>query len=332
MTITDYRSAAELGQVIPVIDLADALAGDPAARAATAAEIDAVCREIGFFLISGHGVPEELVAAVQATTKAFFALPDDAKAPYASAKTAFRGWSHRDAPSPVGPVRVREQFEVSRFDTPEEILAAGFDQTWADQGEANNWPREVAAMRDAWKAYYGAVDELGNELLSLMAEALGLPSDWFVDKFDRQASYLACNQYPVPPVALEGDGLRFAAHTDVGSLTILHQDDGPGGVEVLDRLGRWCPIAARPGTYVVNLGDLLAKWTNDHWVATQHRVRDPGPEADRPRMSIPYFQHPNFDALIECLPSCTSDDEPARYPAVLAGNWTTYRFDNDYEA
>lgn len=325
MSLTDYRSAAELGQIVPVIDLAPAFSGDPVARATVVREIDEVSREIGFFVIAGHGVDPELVDAVRRTGLDFFALPEDEKQKYVSAVgTDFRGWSHRELDHPDGPVRVREQLEMSSFDSPEDILAAGFDQEWADKGEPNVWPETPADLETVWKAYYAAMDALGGRILSLMAEALGLEDTYFDDKFDRQASYLACNRYFAPQVEL--DGLRFGAHTDIGSLTILYQDDGPAGIEVLDRLGRWCPIDHTPGTFVVNLGDLLAKWTNDRWVATQHRVRNPEIGERRERVSIPYFQHPNYDTLIECLPGCASDENPPRYPSVLAGNWTEYRF------
>lgn len=316
--------------VIPRFDLSLALSGDPVARAELAGRIDEACREIGFFTIVGHGIDQALIEDVRRLTGEFFELPDEQKARYVSLSgNEFRGWSVREAAAATADgaasVRVREQLEMSRFDSAADVAAAGYDDEWVQRAEPNLWPDEPAGLADAWKRYHRAVDDLGTELLALMAQALGLPDGYLERHFRRHPSYLACNLYLTPDVTFEGH--RFGAHTDVGSLTIVYQDDGPAGIEVKDRSGRWTPIDHEPGSFIVNLGDLMAKWTNDRWVATEHRVRNPEPGEVRTRISIPYFQHPDFDALIECLPGCGSEDDPPRYPAVLAGNWATHRFD-----
>jgi isopenicillin N synthase-like dioxygenase len=315
---------------IPRLDLSAALAGDPDARAELARRIDEVCRDIGFFTITGHGIDQAVIDDVRSLTAEFFAQPDEYKARYASVTgNEFRGWSVRDAmavtPEGPAPVRVREQMEMCRFDSPADVAAAGYDAEWVERAEPNLWPDRPVGLEAAWKRYHAAVDDLGLALLSLMDLALGLPEGYLEVRFRRHPSYLACNWYLTPDVEFEGH--RFGEHTDVGSLTIVYQDDGPAGIEVLDRAGRWVPIDHEPGAFVVNLGDLMAKWTNDRWVATEHRVRNPEPGERRTRISIPYFQHPDYDALIECLPGCSDAAHPPRYPAVLAGNWATYRFD-----
>ncbi|UDY37864.1 isopenicillin N synthase family dioxygenase [Dermatobacter hominis] len=316
--------------VIPRLDLSLALGGDPVARSALARQIDEACRDIGFFTITGHGIDQQLIDDVRRSTAEFFAQPDEYKARFASVTgNEFRGWSVRDAATTADdggrPVRVREQVEMSRFDSPEDVAAAGYDDEWVRRAEPNVWPERPAGLAEAWKRYHEAVDDLGMALLSLMALALDLPEGHLESRFRRHPSYLACNLYLTPDAEFEGH--RFGAHTDIGSLTIVYQDDGPAGIEVLDRSGRWTPIDHEPGAFIVNLGDLMAKWTNDRWVATEHRVRNPEPGEQRTRISIPYFQHPDFDALIECLPGCSDEDDPPRYPAVLAGNWATHRFD-----
>jgi isopenicillin N synthase-like dioxygenase len=213
--------------------------------------------------------------------------------------------------------------EVCRFDTVEDLVAANYEPRWTDAFEPNIWPNEPADLRPTWTAYASAMRDLGGTVLSICAMALGHEPDWFADKFDRETSYLSANMYP--PVGASDRGMRFGAHTDIGSLTILDRVEAGQGLQVLDRLGRWCDIQTIPDSFVVNLGDMLAKWTNDRWVATRHRVVQPA-NGGEPMYSIPFFQHPNFDALIECIETCVSPDNPAKYPAVLGGEWANYRF------
>lgn len=315
--------------VVPLIDISGALAGEPSERSTVARQIDEACRMSGFFCVSGHGVDPLLLEGLVTASKVFFDQSDERKSQYASPTgNPFRGWSAREVAAPAGAVRVREHVEMSRFDSAADLASAGYSQEWIERSEPNLWPSIPADFEVTWKAYFATMDALGLEVLSLMAEALGLPPSWFDDKFDRQSSYLSCNHYPATGGRLEPGSVRFDRHTDIGSLTLLYQDDGPGGLQVLDRSGRWCDVPFRSGTYIVNLGDLLAKWTNDRWVATPHRVLAPPANETRPRFSVSYFQHPNFDALIECIPSCLVEDETPRYPAVLAGNWASYRFEN----
>jgi isopenicillin N synthase-like dioxygenase len=332
MTITDYRAAALEGQVLPIIDIGPWSSGNVDDRRRVAAEVDAACCEIGFFLVTSHGVDPGLIARMYDVTKRFFALPDGSKARWSSPTgNSYRGWAVRGAPGPNAGVRLRESYEVCRYDSADELAAVGYEQRWLDGFDPNIWPDDPPDFRAVWSEYYVAMRDLGGRLLSICAAGLGLDAAWFADKFDRETSYLSGNLYPAE-LEPTGDSLRFGAHTDIGSLTILYQDGGPGGLQVLDRLGRWCDVAEVPGTYVVNLGDMLAKWTNDRWVATMHRVVRPRPsDAPENRLSLPYFQHPNFDALIECIPTCTAPERPAKYPPVFGGDWATHRFNTaDY--
>jgi isopenicillin N synthase-like dioxygenase len=327
MTVTDYRAAAREGRVVPVIDIGAWASGDPAARARIAAEVDAACCEIGFFLVTGHGVAPDLISVMYEVTAAFFALPLEYKESLRSPSgNTYRGWKQTLAKGDDAGKPVRESLEVGAYDSADEILAAAYDRRWAEGYDPNIWPDQPADLRSTWLAYRSAVRGLADRLLEISAVALGLEPEWFEAKFDKETSYLSGNLYP--PVEARGDDdIRFPAHTDIGSLTVLYQDTGPGSLQVLDRLGRWCDVEAVPGTFVVNLGDMLAKWTNDRWVATRHRVKrlEPGAEPVA-RISLPFFQHPNFDALVECIPTCTGPDRPPKYEPVLGGDWANHRF------
>ena len=110
------------------------------------------------------------------------------------------------------------------------------------------------------------------------------------------------------------------AHSDYGTLTVLHIEDAPGGLQVETPGGRWIDVPAVPDAFVINLGDLMMRWTNDRWISTKHRVRCPPAEvSDRSRMSIAFFHQPNYDAVCEVIPTCLKPGEAPRYPAITSG-------------
>ncbi len=299
MPTTAPGKAAIDGRVVPVID-------------------------IGRFGQSTHGdagIDPALIEQMYEVTGRLFALPMADEVRWSSPTgNTYRGWSVREARTAgSGHQPAREMLEVGRYDGAGDLAAAGYGDEWITTYDANIWPDEPAELRAVWRACYDALAHLGDRLLDIMALALGLPAGWFVDKFDRHSSYLCGNLYPAQPQAPAEGELRLGAHTDIGSLTLLHQDDSPGGLQVRDRQGRWCDVEAVPGSFVVNLGDMLAKWTNDRWVATEHRVVNPPRDAAATaRMSIPYFQHPTS---MPPSPASPPAPVPTKYETVLGGNW-----------
>jgi isopenicillin N synthase-like dioxygenase len=314
--VSTIESAKAVG--VPVIDL-----DDPAHSDEIVAEIGAACERVGFIVITGHGVPAELIGRMHRVSSEFFALPAEEKLRSVSPTgNLYRGYAPQDSP---GRTDLVEGYEIGRYDTAAAVAAAGYGPEWAANYDPNVWPERPEAFHSTWREYYAAMEELAGRLMNIFEAALTLPKGWFADKFDRHTSYLSANCYPPQPVPPPPGRVRRGEHTDIGSLTILYQD-GVGGLQVFDRSGVWCDVPPIEGSYVINLGDMLAKWTNDRWVATEHRVVNPPAEkAAVERISIPFFQHPNFDALIECIPSCTSPENPPKYPAVLAGDWSKFR-------
>jgi isopenicillin N synthase-like dioxygenase len=196
----------------------------------------------------------------------------------------------------------------------------------------NKWP-DLPGFDPAIRTYYGAAEDLALELMRLFALALDLPEDWFDDKVDRHMTNLTANYYPGQPVAPQEGQLRKGQHSDWGSLTILYQDGAPGGLQVLDKSEQWVDVPAIKDSFVVNIGDLMAVWTNDKWVSTVHRVVNPPREhAHRERFSMPFFHQPNFDARIECIPTCAGPDDPPRYEPVLSGEYIMEKFRRAYGA
>lgn len=305
----------ELG-TIPVIDLSGTFGSGPevaARRAEVAAQIDRACRDIGFFTIVGHGIPTADIDATWAATQEYFDLPVatktaigmDAEYPYGysgfGAESLSKGYGEAGKPDP------KEVFTIGPNNP-----AAGMPPV--------RWPSEPARFQSLWQQYYGNMESLSAHLLSLFALALRLPEDWFVGKIDRHRSALRALNYPKLEVALAAGEVRAGAHTDYGSLTILLQD-GVGGLQVRNRAMQWVDAVPRPHAFVINLGDLMARWSNDRWVSTLHRVVQPPAAAAAPparRQSMAFFHNLNADAVIECIPSCTSATNPPKYPPIKA--------------
>ncbi|MGF1428893.1 isopenicillin N synthase family dioxygenase [Kitasatospora sp. LaBMicrA B282] len=325
---------------VPVIDLSSARS-TPAADRRLAAVIDEVCRTSGFLVVVGHGVPARTIAEMYRATREFFALPAEVKSALRAdpADPLMRGFGRSgslaasNADASVAHERalpdVSETFTVNRLGEADGAAALPAD---ADRAllTPNRWP-QLPGFAEAYRAYYAAMEQLAADLMRLFALALDLPEDWFAAKIERHMTNLTANYYPRQPVPPAPGQLRKGLHSDWGSLTILYQDDGPGGLQVLDKGGDWLDVPVIEGSFVVNIGDLMAIWTNNRWVSTVHRVVNPPRElADRERYSVPFFHQPAYDALIECIPTCTGPGRPARHRPVRSGEYIIGKFARAY--
>jgi isopenicillin N synthase-like dioxygenase len=308
---------------IPLVDLSRTLEPGPA-RDLVVETIGVACRDIGFLIITGHGVPEPVLRNIEGTARQFFSLPQEEKM-RSRTTSGFRGYAPagHDALARSRNVRTPpdlcEFFAVNRFDDPEAARRAGLRQGRELFFSPNIWPRSPAGFRAAFEAYYAAMENLADQLIRLMALALGLEEDWFESKIREHVSNLTVNHYPALSASVEPGQLRRGAHSDWGSLTILYHDGAPG-LQVRLPADDWIDVPAVPGSLVVNLGDLMAAWTNDRWVSTLHRVVIPQ-DHHEDRFSIAFFHQPAYDALIECLPTCTAPGNPPRHRPVTSGEW-----------
>ncbi|MFF3878145.1 isopenicillin N synthase family dioxygenase [Streptomyces sp. NPDC001978] len=327
---------------VPVIDLTGARSGDSQRRAEVAETIDKTCRTSGFLVIVGHGVQEQAITDMYRATREFFALPDAAKAALLAdpADPLMRGFGRKGslaASNPDAAVEseralpdVSETFTVNRLGEPEGSRSLPSDAA-PGLRTPNRWP-DLPGFAEAYRAYYTEMERLAVELMRLFALGLDLPENWFDDKIDRHMTNLTANYYPEQPVPPAPGQLRKGVHRDWGSLTILYQDNGTGGLQVLDRTARrWLDVPVVEGSFVVNIGDLMAIWTNDTWVSTVHRVvNPPRDKADNKRYSVPFFHQPNYDALIECIVTCTDEDNPPRHEPVRSGEYIMGKFSRAY--
>lgn len=307
---------------LPVIDLTGSRSGDAAALHDCAAQIAAACREHGFFYVRGHGIAQGLIDDTFALSRRFFALPEDVKTRWHIDRSGIQrgfdpvGWQVLD---PGKPADLKESFYLGVDRGPDDALVrAGTPQ----QGP-NQWPDEqlVPGFKATTQAYEAAVRQLGHHLMGLIALGLKLPRDHFESYLRDPMPILRLLHYPTQPAQVHDGQIGCGAHTDWGALTLLMQD-GAGGLEVLGADGRWIVAPPIAGSYVVNLGDLMQRWTNDRYRSTLHRVHSPAGRDGQAgeRYSIAYFFEIDYHARVSALPGCFDADDPPHHPPISAGD------------
>lgn len=309
--------------MIPVVDLS----GEPSDVAAL---IDDACHRVGFFQIVGHGLDPEVEAAAWDAAHAFFRLPTAEKSVVSIPPGDAYGYgpyrAERLAASlgEVTPPDLKETFSVGPDDATCDA-GRGSDPAAAFVFSRTPWPRSLPAMEPAMRAYYHSLAVLVERLMGLMALGLGLDRDHFVPLIDRHTSALRALHYPdLSGVEPDPGQLRAGAHSDYGTLTLLRQS-GPG-LQVVGTDGDWHDVPVVDGGYVVNIGDALERWTNDRWRSTVHRVVIPKDAAAGDRQSMAFFHNANWDALIECIPTCLTPGEPPRHPPITSGRHLMEKF------
>jgi len=190
----------------------------------------------------------------------------------------------------------------------------------------NQWPANLPGFRHAVLAYTDAVDALGRKILPLCATALDLPPGAFDGAFAESQFSFRLTHYP--PVAAEANQFGIAPHTDANFLTLLAQSEVPG-LQVRMPDGAWVDVPYVPGSFAVNSGDMMQRWTNHRFKSTAHRALPP---VGRPRYAIPYFMGPHLDTEIACLPTCQGPGDPPRYPPITYAAYLDWWYDANYNA
>jgi isopenicillin N synthase-like dioxygenase len=318
---------------VPVIDVAPFQAGDAATKREIARQVGQAVNDIGFLVITGHGVAPDLIDRVQRASNAFFDLPlAEKQRVLRPAPDVTRGYIPLEAES-VGRSQgldVPGDLNESLMIGPVDATADGYF-TGPQAGKhfhPNLWPDRPAGLRDAYEEYFRTMGSLAERLMAMFALALDLPETFFADKIDRHISRLRVRNYPAPLVPPLAGQLRAGAHADYGSLTILRTEDKPGGLQVLNRAGDWVDVPIVPDCLIVNIGELMARWTNDRWKATLHRVVNPPSDqaAASRRLSLVFFHNPNYDAPVAALPGTVAAGNSAKYPPTTSGDHLRAQF------
>lgn len=301
---------------IPLIDISDFASDDDGARARVVDQWRTALDTLGFVTIAGHGIPASIIEDTYGAANRFFDQPLERKLDWRP-KTPHHG--------PAGYVRLKSE-AVGRtrgVQTPPDFSESlNFPPPDGQDGEGIAWPDTPAGLSAQVAAYIRHAQDLSLRLMRLSALALDLPETYFEPFYAPMSCLLRLAYYPDQEVEPEPGQLRNGAHTDYGGFTILRQDDAPGGLQVLNPQGAWVDVPARPGTLVINTGDLIQRWTNDRWVSNVHRVINPPRDhrGSTRRLSIVFFTGPNQHAQIACLPTCQTPERPARHAPILVAD------------
>ncbi len=298
---------------LPIVDIAPLQSPDRAARAAVGEAIRAACLDKGFMYVVGHGIDPGLRAAVLDQARAFFALPEAEKmridmklSPCNRGYEPLRGQTLEAG----APPDLKESFysgEDLPMDEPR-VLAGKFNHG------PNQWPEGHPVFRTTLETYFDAMGDLSDRLMTGLALSLDLPEDHFAGFCRQPISTLRLIHYPPQPANPAPGEKGCGAHTDWGALTLLMQDD-VGGLQVCDQHAGWIDAPPVPDSYVVNLGDMIARWTNDRYRSTLHRVVN---LSGRERYSVPFFFSGNPDEPVVCMTGCLAPGETPRYPPTTA--------------
>ncbi len=261
---------------IPVIDIAPFRNGSAQQQQAVAKEVADACASLGFLIVSGHGVADSLIDDMRKVSFAYFDQPVEDKIKLRMPPDRYRGYISLGSEALAysldeeTPPDFKELFSIGPVDPPDDGYhrAAGPGKFFAP----NLWPDTPSGFRPVWETYYREMERVATTLMQSFALGLGMDKHYFDDKVDRHITNFSVLHYPEQPKPPLPGQLRAGAHTDYGSLTILKPDNAPGGLQVQNKDGAWIDVPTLPGTFIVNLGDLMAEWTNDRWVSTLHRV------------------------------------------------------------
>lgn len=301
---------------IPVIDLTPLVNGEDISG--VAATIRHACTTTGFFYVKNHGVPEALHKGIFDVTARYFAVPEAEREAHRVDERFRRGWMPMGINQHPGYAPdIKESYEIGidyPLDHPK--VKAGLPLHGP-----NRWPEDMPWLRETAEVYFAETRRLGDRLLEAFAVSLDLPRDYFA-RYSADAM-VQMRLFHYPALVVEDDtAFGVAPHTDYGMITLLNQDP-VGGLEVRKRDGEWLAAPYVDGTYVINIGDLFQRWTNDVYVSNQHRVVNRSGGA---RYSVPVFYNLEYETEVRCLPTCTDEANPPKYPPISSGEYLLSRF------
>ena len=315
---------------VPIVDVSGFRDGDRDRQDQVAAAVDRAARDVGFMQITGHGIPELAADGLTEAMDGFFALPFEQKNQLrpadVSVNRGYNGLKTERLSYSLGVTSPADLFEAFNVGS----QASDFPDADVEDEHypANMWPDRPKLFERNVEAWMVAAGGLARTLTEVFAVALDMPRDYFKAYTDHSIDMLRMNRYSMPDddTLLEPGQLGMGPHTDFGIVTVLWADDVMPGLQILDSDGGWHDVRPAPGALLINLGDLLARWTNDRWLSTMHRVLAPIADDGRPlvRRSAAYFHDGNADAVINCLPSCADGANPPQYePITVAEHITT---------
>ncbi|MEP1781413.1 2-oxoglutarate and iron-dependent oxygenase domain-containing protein [Reichenbachiella sp.] len=307
---------------IPSLDLADFNSGDEVRKRNFVTDLGSAYNSIGFVAVKNHGLSDELCEKLYKTIQDFFALPDEIKQKYEIPELfGQRGYIGKGKEHAKGRATgdLKEFFHVGQEVTDEDSIKSEYPD--------NIWPDEIPDFDKIALEAYQTLENAGRQMLKAIALYLELDEDYFESRVHNGNSILRpIHYFPIEnPEEVPDNAVRAAEHGDINLITLL-MGASADGLQVLRRDGKWIPITALPNQIVVNVGDMLARHTNDRLKSTIHRVVNPPKEQMKTsRFSIPFFMHPRSDMDLTCLESCIDADHPKQFEDITAGEFLHQR-------
>ena len=311
-------------KAIPIINVSPLLSKkkDQILIKKTASQIKDACRNVGFFYIKNHHIPILHIKTLLAAVNSFFNLSLEEKMKIHIEKSKiFRGYT------PLG-----GELTNGKYDWHECVdFGPNSNNIKKDNVKTligpNQWPENKNSFKKILNKHFSLMSELGKRITEGLSISLGLPKNYFWPFMNQSHNYMRISKYP--PIINDqnkasGDGI--GSHIDYGFLTILLQDNVQG-LEIKDSNDRWFKAPIIPGTFLINIGHMIQRWTNDYYRATIHRVVSPDNKA---RLSVPFFFEPNYDAVIEPLEKFCTENNPIRYSSLHFGNYLKKTFRTSY--
>ncbi|MFD1383884.1 isopenicillin N synthase family dioxygenase [Rhodanobacter aciditrophus] len=316
--VDSYLSAQETNfNEIPVIDLSTLIDGTDIESVAK--KIGEVCENIGFLYIVNHGVNEQLMEKVKNYTEIFFDLPLEEKQKLNIERSGetLRGYIPMFGEN-VDPNHTQDFKECFDYGQHEDKVSPFFGP--------NLMPESIEGFKQVMEEYHSEMLALANKLIGAISLSLGLPFDYFYKLQKKPISIQRLLHYPPQTGEISREKIGIGEHTDYGFLTILSQDE-VGGLQVKNRDGNWISAPPMPGSFIVNIGDLVQTYTNNKYISTYHRVIN---TSGKERYSYPFFMDMDFDAVVEPVPTCVSDLEQSSYSPYKCGEHKFRRFVDSY--
>ena len=308
---------------VPTIDISPYIDNIPEQKAAVARAFDEAARTVGFMQILGHGIPLESWARLGRASDRFFGLSLDEKKQYRAPKGVNRGYSPPKSERLSLSLGVEKAERMNDFFEAFNVGATAADYPDAQVDPAayseNIWPAETETFQGDVELWMQNATSVAHVMMQIFADALALPEGYFDAYTDHSLNVLRMNNYALPEgerVELDGDLIGMGEHTDFGIVTLLWADDVKG-LQVLGDDGSWNDVSPLPGALLVNLGDLTARWTNEKWKSTLHRVKPPVIDGTiKRRRSAAFFFDGNVDAIISTLPGCVEPGDTEIYEPI----------------
>ncbi|MFC5475323.1 isopenicillin N synthase family dioxygenase [Paraherbaspirillum soli] len=310
---------------IPTIDIAPLFGGNQRDVDHIAESIADACKTVGFFTVVNHGIAPALIDSMFQESKNFFARPLTEKMSISNDKSPhMRGYFPVGAETPEYEAKgdLKEGFDMCSDLPPDDpdVLAG------ATLHGPNVWPPGLPGFKRTMTEYHAQMLHLSRRLLAVFARGLGKPDDFFDDKLTKPLAQLRLLHYPPQHGPVSREQMGCGEHTDYGTIALLSQDIE--GLEILAKDGSWITVQQNPAAFIVNIGDLMARWTNDRYVANLHRVIN---ASGRDRYSAAFFLDPDYHAKIECIDTCVSADAPGKYAPIIFGEYAEAKLDATFQ-